>query len=100
LAGIRRKQSAQALLGCETDREHDVLAGIVVVVDLHLIEDVVVEWEVVRSIARFEQRIDVEDHRHFRRVVVTHEREPVSDVGLVIERRDGSFTMIRCEPDL
>jgi hypothetical protein len=70
--------------------------GVVVVVDLDLVEDVRIEREVVRAIARFEQRIDADDHRHLRRAaaVIAAEGVEVGDVGLVVERGDRCFAVV------
>ena len=61
----------KALLGLEAELEDDIFNGVIVVVDLDLVEDVRVEREPVRTISRLEQRIDPEDECHVRAGVRT-----------------------------
>jgi hypothetical protein len=55
-----------ALFGLEAELERDVFDRVVVVVDLHLVEHVGIEGEVVGPVGRLEQRIDRQHHRQLR----------------------------------
>jgi hypothetical protein len=83
-----------ALLGLEAELQGDVGDRVVVVVDLHLVEDLGIEGKVVRAVGRLEQGIHRQDHGQLGRVVVADERVPVGDVGGAIERGDRRLAVI------
>ena len=70
-ACVHRKQIGKTLLSSEPELEDDIFNGIIVIVDLELVEDVRVEREPVRAISGLEQRIDPEDERHMSAVIRT-----------------------------
>ena len=91
----RHRHARQVLLRREPDLEANVLVGVLVVVDVELVEKIVVEWEVVRPIAWLEQRIDREDHGHRVRRVRAHERVPVGNVRGTVDGGQWGLAMAR-----
>ena len=77
----------------DTEVKRDVFVAVVVVVDLHLIEDVGVEGEVVGAVGRFQKRVDIEDHDHLVGMFGADEGVPVGDVGLLVQGRNRRFAM-------
>jgi hypothetical protein len=86
----------QPLFRFEAELKRDVRDGIVVVVDVDLVEDLGIEREPIGPVRGFEQRVDAEDKRHARQrvPVVAAKRIYVGDIGLVVEGGDGRFAMV------
>ena len=87
------EEAGVADLGLEADPEGDVVVRGVAVIDLDVVENAGVEGEVVGSVARLEEGIDVHDEGDAIGMVVADEGVEVGDVGFVIERGDRSFAM-------
>lgn len=60
-AGHRGEQPGQTLFGLEHELERDILRGVVIVVDVNLVNDAGVEGEEVRAVGGFKKRINAED---------------------------------------
>ena len=96
-ADVGLEDARQALFSLEAKLEDHVGHGVVVVVDLQLVQNLRVERKPIGPVCRFEQRIDAQDHRDVGSSVgtaVADEGVEIGDVGLVIERGDRGFTMV------
>ena len=80
-------------LGLEPDPEDDVRTGVLIVVDVELVQQVVVEREVVRPVARLQERIDGQDHGDRIGGVRADEGVPVGDVRGAVDRGDRRLAM-------
>src|SRR5215469_7140510 len=84
-ADITGEHVRQANLRKETELEGDVFHSVAVIVNLHLVSHVGIEGEVVGAVGRFEERVNVEDHRYPVRMVIADERVPVGYVRGVVQ---------------
>jgi hypothetical protein len=85
-------------LGLEAELEGDVGNAVVVVVDLHFVEDAGVEREVIRSVRGLQKWIYIEDEDHPVGMLGTDEGKPIGDVGLLVQGGDGRFAMTGRDP--
>jgi hypothetical protein len=83
-----RKHARLADLRLEADLEGDVRHPVVIVVDLHLIENSRIERKVVGAVGRLQEGIDIERQNHAIRVLRAHKGEPVGDIGLLVQCRN------------
>ncbi len=88
------KDARRANFGGETEFEAQIFHRVVIVIDADGVDDFGIERKVVRAVAGFQQRIDVENQGGFSGVVIADEGEEIGDVRLVIERGERGFAVV------
>ena len=82
-------------VGLKPELEDNVRPRIIVIVDLDLIHDRWIERKIIRSIARLQKRINVQDERDKPRMIVADKRVKIGDVSCVIQGGDRCFPVAR-----
>ena len=88
------EHAGRADFGAETELEAQIFLGVLIVIDANGVHNFRIEREIVRPVAGFQQRIDIEDQRDLAGVVVADESEKVGDVRLVVERGERRFAVV------
>ena len=91
------KQLGVADLSCEAELEGHIRNSILIVVDKHLIDHVVIEGEIVRPVGRLKKRVNVQNEGDVVRIIVADKGVPVGDIRGTVQGRDGRFAMARRE---